>query len=129
MTADRRDSVSLLSSREPKDEPTASLEEEKRRYAHAYRDFTLAFAEGYASGKAELAAGKVSKLAGPSELFYLEVPREDVVTDRWRNHIPRFRQCGRVAAIAEARRGEAKLKLTDTERTLWRWAVDLAPDG
>lgn len=120
----------ILPTRTPETEAErpAPADDEKRLYAVAFRDFTLAFDEGYVNGKLDLAAGKVDKLQGLSERFCLDVPRCDVVADRWRGHVPRFRQCGRVAAIAESRRGEAKLKLTDTEPDLWRWTIDLAPD-
>ena len=102
---------------------------EKRLYALAFQAFTAAFDEGYSKGKADLVNETAVQLVGLGEQFFIDVPRRDVVSDEWRRHISRFQQCGRVAALAAHRRGEARLKLLETDpAAAWRWTVNLVAD-
>lgn len=106
-----------------------SVEIDERTYAKAFQAFVAAFDDGYAKAKSQLADGAVSSLPGIVERFFIDVPRFDLHGERWKHHVDRFRQCGRVAALSADRRGGAKLKLGESDSECWRWVVDTCPDG
>ena len=74
-------------------------------------------------------------LPGVDSVFYIDVPRNDVLDGEHGPHEHRFQMAGRMAALAERRNGEAKLDtyLADpegrhaTETNDLRWTVILNP--
>jgi hypothetical protein len=84
-------------------------EQEKLHYVAARSAFIAAFEQNYAEGKRQLAEGKAEALRGVERVFYVEVPSDDVVQDRWREHVAKFEQAGRRAALAWRRTREARL--------------------
>jgi hypothetical protein len=108
---------------------------EKPRYERALAAFADGFARAYAAAKQELASGTVNALGDTDSVFYVDVPRDDVLDDEWSHYTALFEEAGRVAALAKRRTGEAKLDAADADpdgrhaavEGKLRWTVILNP--
>ncbi len=112
-------------------------EKEKLRYVAALAAFIEAFERSYEEGKRQLAAGTAVPVRGVGAVFYIEVPRDEVLADRWAGYTVKFEEAGLTAALAWRRTGEAALDSREahpngahaTSTGKLRWTVTLNTSG
>lgn len=104
-------------------------------YAHALTSLRDAFDEGFHRAKQELVAGTAQPLRDARNTFQIQVSRLDILDGRCDVHVRRFRQFGRVAALAAGPNGRATLapdpanraELIGPSQLTWTVSFDSSP--